>query len=201
MQNISELFRTGLQTALAGASPDKSFARSLARVQNEYLLAISPIPGNLWNYDRFPKQILGDMMLEIIRNEEDELKDFKTIFKYSLRMDGDQLELTARTLVAKYSRPRGEDGAGGAGPIVPAPRGEDGAGKSKEELDVEKAKGSLSDATVKRMQANIRVSDLKDQLRAVEAAYKEALDTEGRQQEALYNAVNALDRKRKRDEA
>lgn len=155
----------------------------------------------MWNYDRVPQQTLSEMMLEIIRNEEDELKDFKTIFKYSLRMDEDQLELTARTLVAKYSRPHGEGGAGGAGPIVPAPRGEGGAGMSPEERDVQRAKDNVGDAIVKRMLANNRVCELKDQLRAAEAAYDEAFKTEGNLKEHLSNAVNALDRKRKRDEA
>lgn len=217
-------FVANLRYAALGQLTEKVFAASLASTQNEYLLQNHSQFGRAWNCERMSSYIMQDILNNVKKNAMDQETDYKAIFKYANRMEKDQLDMLAKTLIEKYTP------LGGAGGAVPAPvLGAGGAGEDaemtrlKDEFRKIQAELTLAstDSAIKSDMAHQAEDDAEEARIKAEKAQKEADETrinaektqkkakEARDHEKsvrakLDMAVKAIfehDRKRKRDQA
>ena len=175
-------FRVNLSYAVSRGLTRGDYYESLHRAQEQYLLDNHALDGRIWTYDKMPEKFMTEILDAIKENPLDEKKDYESIFKWALRMNGEQIRQLAQTLIAKYT-PAG--GAGGAGPIrAPQPIVPD------VDDELKKAQAELGEAVTKTFEA--------------EQAAKEARAHELMVRDKFHDAMKAVaerDRKRKRDQA
>lgn len=175
-------FRANLRYAVCGQLTRTDLYESLHLAQHQYLLSNHAPDGRIWHYDKMPEKHMTEILDAIKENPLDEKKDYESIFKWALRMNGEQIRQLAQTLIAKYT-PAG--GAGGAGPIrAPQPIVPD------VDDELRKAQAELGEAVTKTLEA--------------EQAAKEARAHELMVRDKFHDAMKAVaerDRKRKRDQA